>query len=449
MKKFTLSVTAIAVVMSVLTLCGCETTVSLEETTTKKGPSTTVAPPTAVVDVTNEEGTVLATETVTLTMSAQDVEEEKNFFVPATQVKGDSNISNDRLQQALQQQQAAQNQNKKPQATDKDEETTKKTDKSEDEKTTKKSDKVEKTTKKPDKAEKTTKNPNKTEKTTKQSNKTENTTTTKKPEKTEEHTTKPVVESTTKPEKVEHTTEEATTQETTSEPVETAPIVQDDAAVLRSDQYMISARLVDSEGVAGTYKIAKNGKRSSVSLVYNGVPMIVILGEEEWYVLSVEDKTYITIPKEMIKENASDDEMAELLMDDPFNFEREIVAETTETIDGIEYNVVEYVDGNKDYFIGKTIIKTTATDNSVMYYDTVSPFAPESLFVPPEDYTETEVNQENAAEIMSSIDPSATVPTKAETTAVVEEKTEAPAQEPAGEPAEANLEGSVDEAVDE
>ncbi len=434
MKKFALSVTAISVVVSVLTLCGCETTVSLEETTTKKGPSTTAAPPTAVVDITNEEGTVLATETVTLTMSAQDEEEEKNFFVPATQVTGNNNISNDRLQQALQQQQAAQNQNKKPQATDKDEEekTTKKTDKSEEEKPTKNSDKPEKTTKKP-KEEKTTKKP----------------TITKKPEKTEEHTTKPVVESATKPEKVEHTTEKATTQETTSAPVETAPIVQDDAAVLRSDQYMISARLVDSEGVTGTYKIAKNGKRSSVSLVYNGVPMIVILGEEEWYVLSVEDKTYITIPKEMIKENASDDEMAELLMDDPFNFEREIVAETTETIDGIEYNVVEYVDGNKDYFVGKTIIKTTATDNSVMYYDTVSPFAPESLFVPPEDYTETEVNQENAAEIMSSIDPSATVPTRAETTAEVEEKIEAPAQEPAGEPAEANAEAPVEEATDE
>lgn len=430
MKKFALSVTAIAVVMSVLTLCGCETTVSLEETTTKKGPSATAAPPTAVVDVTNEEGTVLATETVTLTMSAQDAEEEKNFFVPATQVTGNGNISNDRLQQALQQQQALENQNK-PQVTDKneDEKITNKSDKSEEEKTTKNSDKPEKTTKKP--------------------NKTEKPTTTKKPGKTEEHTTKPVVESTTKPEKVEHTTEKATTQETTSAPVETAPIVQDDAAVLRSDQYMISARLVDSEGVTGTYKIAKNGKRSSVSLVYNGVPMIVILGEEEWYVLSVEDKTYITIPKEMIKENASDDEMAELLMDDPFNFEREIVAETTETIDGIEYNVVEYVDGNKDYFVGKTIIKTTATDNSVMYYDTVSPFAPESLFVPPEDYTETEVNQENAAEIMSSIDPSATVPTKAETTADIEEKTEAPAQEPAGEPAEANAEEPVEENTDE
>ena len=229
---------------------------------------------------------------------------------------------------------------------------------------------------------------------------------------------------------------EKETQAITHEVVETVPFVQDDAAVRRSEQYMITARLVDSEGVSGTYKIAKNGKRSSVSLVYNEVPMIVILAEEEWYVLSVTDKTYVTIPKEMIKESASDQEMADILMDDPFNFEREIVSETTETIDGIKYRVVEYVDGNKDYFIGKTIIKTTATDNSVMYYDTVSAIAPESLFFPPADYTETEVNQENAAEIVSSIDPSAVVTTVALT------------QEAADVPVEAAVEPVVEASVD-
>ena len=94
------------------------------------------------------------------------------------------------------------------------------------------------------------------------------------------------------------------------------------------------------------------------------------------------------------------------------------------------------MDGNKDYFIGKTIIKTTATDNSVMYYDTVSAIAPESLFFPPADYTETEVNQENAAEIVSSIDPSAVVTTVALT------------QEAADVPVEAAVEPVVEASVD-
>lgn len=389
MKKFVLSVTTIIVVLSVLTLCGCETTVNLEETTTRKAPSVTAPHPTAVVDVTNEEGTVLATETVTLTMSAQDQEEEKNFFVPATQSSSHNSASNDRIQQALQQQQALQNQSKP-----------------DDEKVTGEGQQTEEhTTEKNSKPE-----TNKEDKTTNPSNDTN----TKKPQSNEKET-----------------------QAATTEVAETVPFVQDDAAVMRSDQYMITARLVDSEGVSGTYKIAKNGKRSSVSLVYNEVPMIVILAEEEWYVLSVTDKTYVTIPKEMIKESASDQEMADILMDDPFNFEREIVSETTETIDGINYRVVEYVDGNKDYFIGKTIIKTTATDNSVMYYDTVSAFAPESLFVPPADYTETEVNQENAAEIVSSIDPSAVVTTVA------------PTQASADVPAEAAVEPIVEDSTDD
>ena len=86
---------------------------------------------------------------------------------------------------------------------------------------------------------------------------------------------------------------------------------------------------------------------------------------------------------------------------------REIISRTTETENGIKYDVVEYDNGNKDYFIGKTIIKTTAEDNSVMYYDSVSPIAPSSLFTPPADYKKTTVTDDKVSDMVEDIDPNA------------------------------------------
>ncbi len=314
MKKLVVSMVAIVLVSSIITLCGCEATVNLDGKNNTTNVPTTYEEPTLVVEVTNEEGTVISTETVT--MSAQDKEEEKNFYAPVTQSGVSTGVSQDRVQQAIQNQQNAN---------------------------------------KPD---------------------TEN--------------TAPDING-----------------DTGNAPAPVVPFVQDDAAVLRSNQYMINVRLVDSQGVAQNYKIAKNGKYSSVSMIYNDVPMGVIIGGDMWYLLSVSDKMYIEIPKEQIEESAKDDEFGQLLMDDPFDFNNEIVSKTTVTEDGIKYNVVEYDNGNKDYFIGKTIIKTTAEDNSVMYYDSVSPIAPMSLFTPPADYKKTTVTEENASDIVGAIEPNA------------------------------------------
>lgn len=324
MKRIILTATAVMLVVAIFMLCGCETTVNLDGTTADAA-STTFPPATVVVDVTDSKGVVISTATVT--MSSQEKEEEKNFFTPIVQDKVPSQVLPDRLQQALQNQQAVQNQQQNNGGT---------------------------TNAAPD-----------------------------------------------------INGDNSGGGSSAGSPEVNIPYVQDDAAVLRSSQYMINVRLVDSEGVAQNYKIAKNGKNSSVSMIYNEVPMGVILGEDVWYLLSIDEKAYIEIPKELIEENAEDDEFTKLILGDPFNFDRPIVSKTQETQDGVTYDVVEYDNGNKDYFIGKTIIKTTATDNSVMYYDSVSAIAPMSLFTPPADFTKQVVTEENASEIVESLDPTA------------------------------------------
>ncbi len=336
MKKIVASMVAIVLVACIITLCGCETTISFEENTTLSGSLlTTYESPTLVVEVTDEEGSVISTETVT--MSPQDKEEEKNFFVPPVQSTVSNTVSQDRLQQALQNQQALQ-----------------------------------------------------TPATTKPGN--QNTA----PDINDNPSQKP-------------------SQSTTNAPAD-VPYIQDDAAVLRSNQYMMNVRLVDSQGVAQNYKIAKNGKKSSVSMVYNDIPLAVILDEEVWYLLSMNEKTYVEITKEQLQESATDEEFAQMIAGDPFDFNREIVSKTTVKEDGITYDVVEYDNGNKDYFVGKTIIKTTAEDNSVMYYDNVSPIAPQTLFTPPADFKKAESGEATVA----SVDDDTETPV-ADTDAPVEE----------------------------
>ena len=108
MKRVSLMVTALVLVVAILTLCGCETTITIDKTTEPIDQTTKVrVPETAVVEITSPEGVVLSTETVT--MSKQDKEEEKNFFNSVTS-NVSTQVSPDRLQQAIQNQQAVQNQ---------------------------------------------------------------------------------------------------------------------------------------------------------------------------------------------------------------------------------------------------------------------------------------------------------------------------------------------------
>ena len=66
---------------------------------------------------------------------------------------------------------------------------------------------------------------------------------------------------------------------------------------------------------------------------------------------------------------------------------------------GVKYRVVEYDDGTRDFFNGKTLVQTESKDGSILYYDVISTNVSEGLFVPPADYTEeipTSVNSSDA-----------------------------------------------------
>lgn len=287
MKKLTMSAIALVLASLVFVLSGCEATVKLEE-----DESTTYEPDTAVTEITNEDGKVVATENVT--MSAKQKEEGKNFY--KTTKKPSKGVSKDRVQQALKDNGLKENGT-------------------------------------PDNSD------------------------------------------------------------TLEDEMNQAEQVQDDAAILKSSQYLVTARLV-MDGKSSQYKIARKNKKSSMTFQYNGQNLGFIITDKIVYMLSVDEKQYVEIPKTLVAENATEEEM-EMLSSNPFDMERKVKKKTSETKDGIKYTVVIYESGAKDYFIGKTLIMTTAEDGSVMYYDSISPIAPSSLFSPPKGYTKSDVSFES------------------------------------------------------
>ena len=84
----------------------------------------------------------------------------------------------------------------------------------------------------------------------------------------------------------------------------------------------------------------------------------------------------------------------ELLSGDVFNLyaNKKEIDTYTEKMYGVKYKVVEYDDGTRDYFNGKTLVQTISSDGSILYYDVISTSVSEGLFVPPADYTEEAIN---------------------------------------------------------
>ncbi len=100
MKKITLSAVSLLLCAILFVFSGCDMSVNLnDDETTKPEPNT------AIVEITNEEGTVVATQTVT--MSAEEKEDGKNFFKP-TKDDSDKGISKDRLENALKKEETTQ-----------------------------------------------------------------------------------------------------------------------------------------------------------------------------------------------------------------------------------------------------------------------------------------------------------------------------------------------------
>lgn len=331
MKKITLSAIALILASLVFVFGGCEMSLNLKEKNTEDTQSHT-----AIVEVTDNNGTVIATESVTI--SQEELKKGETFFE-----KDDGNgklqtgVSADRLQQAI---------------------------------ANSKNNAVATTSAKVDSTNKNTSADKNTS-----SNKTTS----------------------------------AGSGNNVSNPSSSGSgnvptYVQDDAAVLKSTQYTITGRAV-YEGEASPYKVARSGEKLAMFSEINGQQIGIIITEDVVYMLSVDEKTYIEITKDMLKENMSEEELAQFT-GSALDFERTVKEKTTKNEDGVVYNVVVYDDGVSDYFVGSTIIKTVSPDGSVLYYDSVSPVAPASVFAPPSGYKRTTLDEAGVSEFMGAVDPS-------------------------------------------
>ena len=171
--------------------------------------------------------------------------------------------------------------------------------------------------------------------------------------------------------------------------------VQDDFAVLNSSKYLIEGRVVGKDGTTYPYKMARDGSRFTFRSTYEGEELCLIMGSKYVYLVFPETKTYAKISKDLVQEESAETgEFDELLTGDIFNLyaSKKEVDTYTEKMYGVKYRVVEYDDGTRDYFNGKTLVQTEAKDGSILYYDVISTNVSEGLFVPPADYTEEAIN---------------------------------------------------------
>ncbi|MBQ8183694.1 MAG: hypothetical protein IJ025_07355 [Clostridia bacterium] len=322
MKKIILSMTAITVASLVFVLSGCELSFN-----TKGGNDEATQSHTAIIEVTDDAGNIIATEAVTI--SDEELQQGDNFFAKDTnKTTAPSGVSPDRIQQGL-------NNGGTSTAT-----TAAQTDS---------------TDKKPsdDKNNSSDKNGffDKDE--------------------------------------------------------DDLPVVQDDSLVLKSSQYMIIGRVESGDGSSVPYKVARSGQKVAMYTEFEGKQLGVIILEDRIYLLSADDKMYLEVSKELLKENATDEEVLAMINGDTLDRNAKVVQTTNQSEDGVLYNVVIYETGEKDYFLGNTIIKTVAPDGGVLYYDTVSAVVPSSVFAPPADYTKQTLNESNVSEFVDVIETTA------------------------------------------
>ncbi|MBQ7114780.1 MAG: hypothetical protein IJN94_00025 [Clostridia bacterium] len=184
--------------------------------------------------------------------------------------------------------------------------------------------------------------------------------------------------------------------------------VQDDLAVLKSSRYLIEGRVVTADGVSYPYKMARDGSRFTFKSVYEGEEICIIVGSKYVYLVSPETKTYAKVSKELVEDEATDSEdFDDLLTGDAFNLyaNKNEIDTYTEKMYGVKYKVIEYDDGTRDFFNGKTLVMTEASDGSILYYDTISSNVSEGLFVPPADYSEEVVTTTSSASTTECTDP--------------------------------------------
>ncbi len=176
---------------------------------------------------------------------------------------------------------------------------------------------------------------------------------------------------------------------------------QNEKSIFQSRNYYVIGRIV-KDGKSSTYKLAQSGNKYAIMTVYNGAQIGIIIDYINIYLVQLEDKSYITIPKALLSQT-EDSEVQELLEDDLLDSDKKVVENGTTKIDGKEVSYSKYDDKSISYYKGNTILMTKNSDGTVIYYDTVTNNAPSGFFAPPAGFTAKPLNAESVQEFSDLI----------------------------------------------
>ncbi len=181
----------------------------------------------------------------------------------------------------------------------------------------------------------------------------------------------------------------------------TGNTAQNDRSIFESRNYYVIGRIV-KDGKTSTYKLAQNGNKYAIMTVYNGNQLGIIIDAINIYLVQIEDKSYLTIPKALLADY-DDADVNSLLEDDLLDSDKKIVKNGTTTKDGKEVSYSKYDDGSTTYYKGDTILMSENKDGTIIYYDTVTDSAPSGFFAPPAGYTAKALTPENVEEFSDLI----------------------------------------------
>ncbi len=176
---------------------------------------------------------------------------------------------------------------------------------------------------------------------------------------------------------------------------------QNEKSIFQSRNYYVIGRIV-KDGKSSTYKLAQSGNKYAIMTVYNGAQIGIIIDYINIYLVQLESKSYITIPKALLSQT-EDSNVQSLLDDDLLDSDKKIVENGTTKIDGKEVSYSKYDDKSISYYKGNTILMTKNSDGTVIYYDTVTNNAPSGFFAPPAGFTAKPLNAESIQEFSDLI----------------------------------------------
>ena len=176
---------------------------------------------------------------------------------------------------------------------------------------------------------------------------------------------------------------------------------QNEKSIFQSRNYYVIGRIV-KDGKSSTYKLAQSGNKYAIMTVYNGAQIGIIIDYINIYLVQLESKSYITIPKALLSQT-EDSNVQSLLDDDLLDSDKKIVENGTTKIEGKEVSYRKYDDKSISYYKGNTILMTKNSDGTVIYYDTVTNNAPSGFFAPPAGFTAKPLNAESVQEFSDLI----------------------------------------------